>query len=71
MKSKISRRQFVRFIAAGGVAEAAVTMLSGCTEGFFSRTTQPLTQRQRDTGNKPNFIIIFCDDQFVKTIKGD
>ena len=62
MKSKISRREFVKFIAAGGAAEAAATMLSGCTEGFFSGITQPLTQRERDTANKPNIVIVFCDD---------
>jgi len=37
-------------------------MLSGCTEGFFSKTTKPLGGRGRDAGKKPNFVIIFCDD---------
>jgi arylsulfatase A-like enzyme len=62
MKIKISRRKFVKFIAAGGAAEAAATMLSGCTEGFFSGITQPLAPRERDKANKPNTVIVFCDD---------
>ena len=62
MKRQINRRQFVKFIAAGGVAGMAGTMLSGCTEGSLSRMTKPSAERGRDTRNKPNVVIIFCDD---------
>jgi arylsulfatase A len=53
MKERITRRQFIRFLGAGATA----TILSGCTEGgrsFFGRKSSRI--------DKPNFIIIFCDD---------
>jgi len=62
MKSKISRREFVKLVAYDGVAGAAATMLSGCKEGFFTGITQPLIHRERDKAKKTNIVIVFCDD---------
>jgi arylsulfatase A-like enzyme len=53
MKENITRRQFIRFFAAG----AAATAFSGCTQPGSSALG---VKRLRK--NKPNFIIIFCDD---------
>lgn len=62
MKRQINRRQFVKFIAAGGIAGITGTMLSGCTEASSWRSAKPLAGRGGNTRKKPNFVIIFCDD---------
>jgi arylsulfatase A-like enzyme len=53
MKAKITRRQFIRFLAAGATA----TTFSGCTPAGSS-----LLAAKRSQIDKPNFVIIFCDD---------
>ncbi|MHC4665786.1 MAG: sulfatase-like hydrolase/transferase [Planctomycetota bacterium] len=53
MKEKITRRRFIRFLAASATA----TTLSGCTQ-----TGPVLSGAKRSQNGKPNFIIIFCDD---------
>jgi arylsulfatase A len=61
MKRQINRRQFVKFIAAGGVSGITATMLSGCTQAS-SEDAKPLARRGAGTLKKPNFVVIFCDD---------
>ncbi|HUW19534.1 MAG TPA: sulfatase [Sedimentisphaerales bacterium] len=53
MQYKITRRKFIRFLAAGATA----TAFSGCTPAASS-----LFGPKRSRTDKPNFIIIFCDD---------
>ncbi|MHC4574402.1 MAG: sulfatase-like hydrolase/transferase [Planctomycetota bacterium] len=53
MKEKITRRRFISFLGAG----AAATLLSGCTQAPCC-----LFAPKPAKTNKPNFIIIFCDD---------
>ena len=38
-------------------------MLCGCTAGFSSRRVKLLAARERNMRKRPNFVIIFCDDQ--------
>jgi len=54
----MNRREFIKLVAVSGFAGTAGTVLGGCTgnEGL-------LIGHRRSKGKKPNFIIIFCDDQ--------
>jgi len=53
MKEKITRRRFISLLAAGATA----TSLSGCSQAISS-----IFGTERSQMDKPNFIIIFCDD---------
>ena len=53
MKKNPNRRDFLRLMGAAMTG----TVLSGCTEGFFSTI-----EKNKRSFEKPNFIIIFCDD---------
>ncbi len=53
MKVKITRRQFVQFLSVG----ATVTSFRGCALAPSCRS-----RPKRGSVDKPNFIVIFCDD---------
>jgi arylsulfatase A-like enzyme len=53
MKDNMTRRRFIRFLAAA----ASAATFSGCTQA----TSSGLGAKRRRI-DKPNFIIIFCDD---------
>ncbi|MHC4158913.1 MAG: sulfatase family protein [Planctomycetota bacterium] len=57
MKRNLNRRDFLELISAG----LAGSMLPGCT-GEVSSLFTPSAGCQWSMGDKPNFIIIFCDD---------
>lgn len=52
MKKELKRRDFLKFMGAG----MAGAVLNGCTKGFSTPAKKP------SSFNKPNFIVIFCDD---------
>jgi arylsulfatase A-like enzyme len=53
MKTEPNRRDFLKAFGAA----AAGSVLSGCTERLFSKSTE-----NGNPGSPPNFIVIFCDD---------
>ncbi len=61
MTSPINRRQFIRKALAAAASTTSATMLSGCMESLTGRRSLP--RRIFGGTKKPNFVIIFCDDQ--------
>jgi len=53
MENRIKRREFISLV---GGAATGLTIFEGCDQ-------QPQSQAEQRAKRKPNFIVIFCDDQ--------